>query len=211
MLYCAKKNGRNNRTSLFNLSELDLILFRGRNDRSAKRIRKRKVKNRWRNRGYAIAEMDFLDEKDFTRMFRMDRDDFGELMLLVKDKIDVLPRGRINAINSSGSFIEPRTKLAVALRWLAGGSVHDIAFAFGVSKKSFYTPNGVLWKTIEAINSSFTISMHLSNEDTLANLEKGFADYSFNRLRGCVLAIDGWVVKCRAPYKSEVDNVSCSE
>jgi hypothetical protein len=41
----------------------------------------------------------------------------------------------------------------------------------------------------------------------LAKIERGFAQYSYGRLRGCVMAVDGWVCRTRPPYQSEVENV----
>ncbi|CAN0398877.1 unnamed protein product, partial [Ectocarpus fasciculatus] len=149
--------------------------------------------------------MEELDEKDFEKMFRMDRDSFGTLLGMVRPN---LTTSHAQWLNSSGSIIDPKTKLAVAIRWLAGGAVHDICFSFGISKKSFYKRAGVLWTTLDAINDVLDISFPISDPEKLAEIEKGFASYSFGRLRGCVMAIDGWVVRCRQPSSSEVDNVS---
>jgi hypothetical protein len=192
---------------LFNLSALDIHILNVKG--KAKRIRRRRIKTRWRNRGYALNEMEQMSDQDFTAMFRMDREAFDELLELVKNKVMVSDRGNVNAKNTSGSVILPRTRLAVTLRWLAGGSVHDICFAFGVARASFYKHNGVLWPTIAAIDNSLSISFPISDVDALSKIEEGFAEYSFGRLRGCVMAIDGWVVKTRAPYSSEVDNITC--
>ena len=83
--------------------------------------------------------MEEMDEVQFRRMFRMSRTAFN--VLLTKINI-VIPdkdySSRRQAINSSGSPITNRTKLAVALSFLAGGSYLDITFAFGISKSSFY-------------------------------------------------------------------------
>ena len=40
--------------------------------------------------------------------------------------------------------INIRTKLAITLRWLAGGSYLDICFAFGISQGTFFKNEGVL-------------------------------------------------------------------
>jgi hypothetical protein len=42
------------------------------------------------------------------------------------------------AINSSGSAISPTARLAVTLRFLAGGSYLDLCFAWAISKSAFY-------------------------------------------------------------------------
>jgi hypothetical protein len=43
------------------------------------------------------------------------------------------------AKSSSGSSIPNATKLYATLRYLAGGSFHDICFAWGIAKSSFLT------------------------------------------------------------------------
>jgi hypothetical protein len=81
-------------------------------------ICERVKRNRIRNRGYAITEMEEMDEMQFRRMFRMSRAAFN--VLLSKISI-VIPEKDLysnrQAINSSGSAINNKTKLAVALRY----------------------------------------------------------------------------------------------
>ena len=44
-----------------------------------RKVFRTKFKNRHRNRGYAIEEMNYLSDLDFKKMFRMDRLSFLEL------------------------------------------------------------------------------------------------------------------------------------
>eukprot|EP01031_Cornospumella_fuschlensis_P045526 gene45526-55718_t len=89
---------------------------------SVRQERRRKPRNAHRNRGFALNEMENLRDEVFKRMFRVDRDTFAELEELLKP---IIGRNEQKAENSSGSFISVRTRLAVTLRWLAGG--HHIA------------------------------------------------------------------------------------
>jgi hypothetical protein len=49
--------------------------------------------------------------------------------------------------------ITVRTRLAVTLRWLAGGHYVDLCFAWGVGKSTFFSERGVLSPTIEALDA----------------------------------------------------------
>jgi hypothetical protein len=103
--------------------------------------RKRKLTpNRHRERGWALRQMDEMPDELFRRMFRLDRATFDSHVILLKNHMR--PLNEQKAINSSGSAISVKTRLAVSLRWLAGGSYLDICFAFAISYTSFYAKNG---------------------------------------------------------------------
>ena len=78
----------------------------------------------------SISQMDELTDDYFRRMFRLSRSAFTALLEKISDDF-IMP-----SVSSSGSAISPKTQLAVALRWLAGGSYIDICFAFGISHVS---------------------------------------------------------------------------
>ena len=175
---------------------------------NSSQTKKRRLRNRHRDRGFALKEMNHLSDAEFTRMFRVNRYLFYEVLLpKIRDKVGLSYIGKIRALSSSGSYVSATTRLAVALRWLAGGSYLDICFSFGISFGSFYHVDGVLWKTICAIDSSFSIGFPLHDQEELRRTAKGFATFSNQALNGCVMAVvDGWVCKTRAPYKHEVQN-----
>eukprot|EP01031_Cornospumella_fuschlensis_P030234 gene30234-36538_t len=150
-----------------------------------------------------IAE---LPSSRFKRMFRMSRESFEKLENLVGQRLQV---DQQHAINASGSAISIRTRLACTLRWLAGGSYHDIAGLFGVDPGNFFHPRGPLWPTVTAINSIFEIGLSL-DPDNLEKTAKGFARYSHGRMRNCVMAVDGWVCKTRQPTYEECGGVISS-
>jgi hypothetical protein len=68
--------------------------------------------------------MDLLKTIHFKRMFRVDREMFAELL----DKIApfVAVKDASKACNSLGSPITLKSRLAVTLRWMAGGSYLDL-------------------------------------------------------------------------------------
>lgn len=165
---------------------------------------RRKPKNYHRNRGYALEEFDRLPDAIFLKMFRIDRETF----LLLEQNLDrVLKKNEMKAKASSGSVISTRTRLAVTLRWLAGGIYLDLCFAWGISKTSFFSERGVLWPTIAAIDDAFALGFPLSDKYALDQLAAGFEVHSGGVLKGCVMAIDGLAVRTRQPFKSEVSNV----
>ena len=128
--------------------------------------------NLHRNRGYALVEMDRLTDTVFKRMFRVDRPTFNELLDLISPIM--IERDVQKAINSLGTPIQPKTRLAVTLRWLAGGSRIDLCFAWGIGYYTFYSERGVLWPAIEAIDEVFHIGLPIDDVEKLEKLSQGF-------------------------------------
>jgi hypothetical protein len=54
-----------------------------------------------------------------------------------------------------------------------------------------------------AINEAFTMSFPHNDPAQLEEMSNDFFDHSGGILDGCLMAIDGFGVKCRCPYKSE--------
>jgi hypothetical protein len=69
-----------------------------------------------------------------------------------------------------------------------------------------FQDDGPIWPTIDALNSVFEIRMPY-DRSTLEHRAKEFAKFSHGVMENCVLAVDGWVCRTRAPYKKEVDDV----
>jgi len=99
-----------------------------------------KSANRHRNRGFMLLEMDFKSDCDFKAMFRMSRGGFDKLLGIISTKMNHSdsPISLMRATSSSGSPISKKAKLGATLRWLAGGSYHDICTEFGISPNSFF-------------------------------------------------------------------------
>ncbi|KAJ1439136.1 hypothetical protein B484DRAFT_391976 [Ochromonadaceae sp. CCMP2298] len=108
--------------------------------------------------------MDRLTDHIFLKTYRLDRASFIELC----EQIDpLIRRDEVKAAASSGSGIPSRTRLAVTLRWLAGGSWCDIVFAYGISATTFYSERGALWPTIEAIDAKLSLGFPLDDADEI--------------------------------------------
>eukprot|EP01138_Halocafeteria_seosinensis_P009305 gb/GECG01009509.1/.p1 GENE.gb/GECG01009509.1/~~gb/GECG01009509.1/.p1 ORF type:complete len:440 (+),score=36.00 gb/GECG01009509.1/:1-1320(+) len=154
-----------------------------------------------RNRVYGEETMGQLSDHHFRRMFRLSRTAFNALLEKIQDDLQV--HGK-NAENGSGSPISPCTRLAVALRWLAGGSYIDICFEFGIGLGSFYQDGGVLWGTLEVLDQALELGFPFDDDAELDRLADGFASFSRGNLTGCTMAIDGWVCRTRKPRSNEV-------
>jgi len=169
-----------------------------------KRPNRRKPANPHRNRGYAIEEFGRLTPALFKLMFRVTRDMFDEILAKIEPQIK---RDATYAINSSGHPIATTTRLAVTLRWLAGGSYLDLCFAWGISKSSFFSESGVLWPTIDAIDKAYEIGLPIDDPAAMEEIASGFREHSNEVFDHLVLAIDGLSVRTRCPYPWESTNI----
>jgi hypothetical protein len=165
-------------------------------------IVRERIANRHRNRQHALSEMNALSDREFKMMFRLSRSAFDNLLEMLYSNYSDPDDMRAKA--SSGSNIILRTRLAVTLRWLAGGNYLDICFAFGIATGSFFHEDGVLWGTIALIDELFEIEFPFEDEAKLEQIADGFGTFSNGVLSHCVLAIDGWVVRTRQPTNKEV-------
>jgi hypothetical protein len=74
---------------------------------------------------------------------------------------------------------------------------------------SFYRSDGILWGTIAAIDNNLEIGFPLNDVIKLEKISEGFAQSCQGRMKGCVMAMDGWVMKTRCPNAKEVTNQIC--
>lgn len=152
------------------------------------------------DRKYGIRRMDSLPEKDFRKMFRVSKARFDFLLDLVTPHI---MRDELKGANSCAQPIKPKTRLAATLRWLAGGSYHDICELYSVSRSSFYGQNGIIWPTIRALDEELDLSYPINDAEKLEEISALFERDSRGLLKGCVGAVDGLLIRTRCPYKRE--------
>ena len=134
---------------------------------------KKRDANDKRDRVYGVKWFWSLRPAVFKRAFRMDRAAFGDLYKLVYG--DMMPDVK-KGTNSSGSAVTPLIKLAVTLRWLAGGSYIDICGLFGLGVGSFFSSRGPLWPTIEILNIRLSSYMVFDTSiEACKKAAKGFA------------------------------------
>ena len=122
-------------------------------DAPVKRQRVRNNSDRARRRAYVEAELLQLPDPFFKRMFRMPK---AEFLFLVAGITPVLrgawtAKSQRMAIVSSGvgDEVSPFLLLAATIRWLAGGSVCDIAFMLKICDKTIHHQK---YEVMRAIN-----------------------------------------------------------
>ena len=96
-----------------------------RSSRSRRFSVERRAPNVSRNRWRILQKIAHMSDAFFKRYFRLDRESFYSLLETIEPRIS---RNTTRALNSSGSHVLPAIKLALALRFLAGGIYLDLAF-----------------------------------------------------------------------------------
>jgi hypothetical protein len=149
-----------------------------------------------------VQQFDQLDDSLFWRMFHVDRDTFNFILNKLES---FFPLNVTKAVNSSGAAVPLKTRLAVTLQWLEGGSCLDLCFVWGLGISTFYdSDHGILWQTLQALDEIFRMGFPADDENKLEELSQGFSYHSSGILDGCLLALDGFSVSTHAPYESEV-------
>lgn len=160
-------------------------------------------KNTPRDRANVVGKMNDMSDEFFQRYFRLNRPTFEWLVEEISPLLRLTDTGVKRAEASSGSSISVVILLAIALRFLAGGSYLDIAFAFAVHYKTIMIH---IWKTIEAIDAALdNIKFPIDSEEALRDLEQGFLHISKGIFPGTVAAGDGVVFRMQMPHKNEVN------
>jgi hypothetical protein len=143
-----------------------------------------------------------LHENLFHIKYRMSIESFNRLLDLLSPKLHLKDK---YAIISGSEPISCEIMLHCAIRFLAGGSYHDIRATAFISKPSFFR---LVWHTIDAINSCDAFDVNLPRMDELPSLRAGFKKISYSGVMdGCVGALDGYLMRITAPSHSECGNV----
>ena len=107
--------------------------------------------------------------------------------------------------NSVGYITTP-IALHCCIRWLSGGSFHDIRLTAGMSKTSFYT---YAYRCIRAINECEALAYKFpTSPQEVEDAAQSFKAISSNGvIEGCVAGMDGILIKTITPSRKEVGNV----
>ncbi len=147
-----------------------------------------------------ILNMSRNNPRKFQRYYRLHREDFFDVHDKIKEDIE---SDKKYADLSSGSPIPTILKLAITLRFLAGGSYLDIAFGYEVHESSVYV---VVWDVLEAINKHVdNIKFPYGDEIKLRDLEQSFMKFHNGNFPGTVAAGDGIVFRIWKPPGFAVD------
>jgi len=145
----------------------------------------------------------FLHENLFHVKYRMSIASFNKLLNLLR------PALQLNHKYAVMTGMEPiccEIMLHCMIRYLAGGSYHDVRATVFISKPSFYH---LVWHTIDCINSCQALDVKLPGIDELNCVREGFKRISADGImNGCVGALDGYLLRITAPSFAECQNVA---
>jgi hypothetical protein len=167
------------------------------------------VDRRSRNKRVEYVRLDmkaflrqYINDPSFDSTIRMNRRTFNLLVSLLEPSLLV----NEEMASKRGGAITPSMCVYLTLRYLAGGSHHDLKSHLGISKASFYR---CLDKTklaicnCPALDITFPTSQH-----ELRIISNGFEAVSTNQsICNCVGAVDGYLLSINTPPASEVGNV----
>ena len=155
-----------------------------------------------------FAEMrDFMSDHEFRLKYGLNSAAFDHLLGLIKDDITDTPGGHGGIRNLA--IVPPEVKLAVTLRWLRGGSYHDLYYEWGMSRATFYRT----WlRVCLAILKQPSLALKLpqaiaawqqGDSSMLSKLAAGFGRFTDGIFKFCVGALDGVQIKINRPRSSE--------
>ena len=145
-----------------------------------------------------------LHENLFHVKYRMTLPSFNKLLSFLR------PSLQLNDKYAKMSGFEPiccELMLHCCIRYLAGGSYHDIRATAAISKASFYR---LVWHTIHCINRCTALDVKLPTEQhELQELCEGLNQISRDAVMdGCIGAVDGYLLQITAPSFGECGNVT---
>jgi len=173
--------------------------------------RRRNDVERGKLRAGAQARLLAMDATLFRKMFRMSKEAFLLLHSKCGQRINPTwtPRSKRMAQISSGSHVETLLLLACTIRWLAGGSPWDIAYAFHVSYSTLHDKK---YAVIDAINEALRGNIAFpTSEEGLQKLADGFAKIAHGTggtIPNVVAAVDSVVIQRKAPVASKEKNIA---
>ena len=142
---------------------------------SSKREKKREG-NRVHDRSAALHNVDRLRDNEFKRLYRLDRVTFSQVLEKISPLLEKnSAMASRNVKGSRGSVISPKMMLLSTLRFMAGGIYLDICMSMNIGFGSFFGRNGLLWRTMEALDESYEIGLPLNDE---AEMEKIASEFS---------------------------------
>ena len=156
-----------------------------------------------------------MGDYQFRRMFRMTRECFtllchtiigaiGESAFKSQQYIDAFLCGTYiydANVLATGGYISGEVKLAITVRLLAGGDALDLAVIFDIYPTHLATimKEVLMYWIIKPNIGKINMFKYLSDIEAMNRVSRGFARRSNGVLKGCIGAIDGWLVKIRRP------------
>lgn len=144
-----------------------------------------------------------LTESEFKLRYRLTVDGFHKLVEILRPRLavkaDNIPKAKAA---KWGQLVEVETKVAIALRFMAGGCPLDLKLIYDVGLNYVYT---CLWAVVDAINEAFHLTFPLRDLQRLKQLEAEFRAISRKQAwSGQVGAVDGVHFPMQAPTLDDV-------
>jgi DDE superfamily endonuclease len=135
----------------------------------------------------------------FKRAYRMREESFWNLLDLIEDKLGKVDGKRKQGKAPNGD-VPSSVRLAIALRYLAGGDPIDICAAYRVHSSVVYQS---IWMVVEAINKTKELQIQFptkhEDQQVLANEFTHRSSIGLNNCAGCVDGILIWINKPTIP------------
>ena len=144
-----------------------------------------------------------LTELEFKQRYRLDYDSFRALLQILRSDLEVVDAKQ--AMNGNwGQIVDVRVKLAIALRFCAGGTPLDLRLIYRVSHDYVYK---CVWLVVDAINKHMPAGFPIDDVEKLTVLESDFRAKSMGGFwEGQVGALDGVHFGMLAPSNDTVQN-----
>ncbi len=145
-----------------------------------------------------------LKEGTFRAMYRMHHESFCELVCLLSPSLMVnIKQGRNR--NHGGDHVYVELIVHILLRYMAGGSFHDIRVTAGIATSTFFS---CLHHGIKAVNSCPELAIKFPTlEKDLKLAALAFKAKSHGgMLNGCIAALDGWLCRIKVPTMHDTMN-----
>ena len=162
-------------------------------------------KTRRRNRGKIREIIDEYGPFLFKRAFRMHEPSFWKLLDLIEPKLGKKGSGKRKFGKTPNGTIPNSLRLAIAIRYFAGGDPLDLAIVYHVTPCLVYQ---CVWEVVDAINQTkeldITFPSTYKEQEAVANEFKTRSSAGFNNCAGCVDGILIWIHKPSKPALQEM-------
>ena len=143
-----------------------------------------------------------LHENLFHVKYRMSLESFNRLLQMLRPELQLTEK---YAVMSGMHPITCEVMMHCTIRYLAGGSFHDIRATVSISKPLFYR---LVWHTIHCINRCEVLDINLPKPEELNYVRGGFQRISKDGvMNSCIGALDGYLMRITAPSFAECGNV----
>ena len=159
-------------------------------------------KTRYRERANLHRIFDEYGPIFFKRAYRMQESSFWKLLDLLETKMPKKPRGKKTRGRTPNGDVPNSVRLAMAIRYFAGGDPLDIACVYKVNRSVVYES---VWSIVEVINHTTALDIKYptqhAEQRAIANEFKAKSAVGFNNCAGC---LDGLLIWTHKPSDVEL-------